>query len=46
MSPDDGMDLSDLLIKPHLSWVYDGRDLMGRFLCGDDLCGCFHVVAV
>lgn len=46
MSPDDGMDLTDFLIKPCLSWVCGGEDLMGRFLCGDVLCGCFHVVTV
>lgn len=34
MSPDYGMDLAELLIKPRLSWVCGGGDLMGRFLCG------------
>lgn len=42
MSPDDGMDLADLLIKPCLSWVCGGGDLMGRFLCGDVLSEFFH----
>lgn len=46
MSPDDGMDLTDLLIKPCLSWVCGGGDLMGGFLCGDDVWGCFRVVAI
>lgn len=44
MSPDDGMDLTYLLIKPHLSWVSGGGDLRDRFLCGDVPLGCFHVV--
>lgn len=45
MSPDDGMDLTELLIKPPLSWVCGGGDLRGGFLCGDVPCGCSHVVA-
>lgn len=44
MSPDDGMDLTYLLIKPHLSWVSGRGGLRDRLLHGDVLLGCSHVV--
>ena len=44
MSPDDGMNLTYLLIKPHLSWVSGRADLRDSFLCGDVLLRFSHVV--
>lgn len=44
MSPDYGMDLTYLLIKPCLSRVSGRGDLRDRFLCGDVLLRCCHVV--
>lgn len=46
MSPDDGMDLTCLLIKHHLSLASGGGDLRDRLFHGDVLHGCSHVAEV